>query len=277
MPSTPTDPARRVAHSTLRRIAESAARAGGLVARRLFGTRLDVRLKPDRSEVTDADEAAQAAVVAAIRARRSLDAFLTEETLTSLRVARPTNARLCWVIDPIDGTRNFVRGIPLYTCSVAVMLDGTPLAGAVYDPHRDVLYSASITEGLFVGRRPARSRRPCRGAVRRLRPLVAIPSTPSGAVADLVRAGFGRWVCRNLGSTALHLAFVATGGLDAMLTDNARLWDIAAGWVLVAAAGGRMTSPAGRPLFPLDVQAYTNQKLPTLAASASVYEQLRRP
>jgi myo-inositol-1(or 4)-monophosphatase len=273
------DPADRAAQSALRRIAEEAARAGGAVARRYFRTDLTVRLKADRSEVTDADDAAQAAVIAAIRSHRLSDAFVTEETLALPAGAppapAPTDDVLCWAIDPIDGTRNHVRGIPLYVCSVAAMFAGTPLAGAVYDPERDALYSASAIEGLFINGQPAAPRpvaMPESG--RRLRPLVAIPSTPRGVIAELVHAGLGHWVCRNLGSTALHLAMVAAGELDAMLADNSRLWDVAAGWVLVTAAGGRMTSPAGVPLFPLDVRTCVDHELPTLAASATVHDDI---
>lgn len=282
MPSSDFDPADRGTQSTLRQIAERAARAGGTVARRHFHTDLNVRLKADRSEVTQADDAAQAAVIASIRCQRPADAFVTEETLAlppgDPPAPAPANDVPCWAIDPIDGTRNYVRGIPLYTCSVAAMFGGVPVAGAIYDPQHDVLYSASAIEGLFLDETPAPPRAVAPpDFAHSLRPLVAIPSTPAGAVAGLVYGGLGRWVCRNLGSTALHLALVAVGELDAMLADNSRLWDIAAGWVLVTAAGGKVTSPTGAPLFPLNVQTYADQELPIVAASAAVYEHILRP
>ena len=263
------------AHAALRQLAEQAARVGGDVARGYFRTELAVRLKADHSEVSNADEAAQAALVAAIRAQRSGDAFLTEETLP--RAAMPTaagNDVVCWVIDPIDGTRNFIRGIPIYACSVAAMFGGVPLVGAIYDPQRSVLYSGSQSEGLFVNgvphAGPATSRP--RGTSR---PVVAIPSTVVGPLSEVAHDWLKLFICRNLGSTALHLAMVAIGELDAMLADNARLWDLAAGWVLVGAAGGAVTTPAGAPHFPLDIGLYVDAELPAIAKGAGVVLQTR--
>lgn len=263
MPAAAQNPRDPALQRTLRRLAEQAARAGGRVARQHFARDLAVRLKPDRSEVSDADEAAQAAVVACLRARRPDDALIAEETLTATGPA-PANDRLCWAIDPIDGTRNFVRRIPLYACSVAALLDGAPLVGAVYDVARDVLYSASQAEGLCIDGRPAAARagRPPGGNPR---PVVGLPSNPAGPVAAIAHAWLDRFICRNLGSTALHLVMVATGELDAMLSDNPRLWDIAAGCLAVTATGGRVCSPAGGGLFPLDVRGYAGAELPVLA------------
>jgi myo-inositol-1(or 4)-monophosphatase len=270
MPSAEFDPCHPEALPGLRRLAEEAARAGGQAARLRFRTELDVRLKADRSEVSDADEAAQAAVLACIRAHRPADACIAEETLPgSPSAPSPTNDALCWVIDPIDGTRNFVRGIPLYVCSVAAMLDGLPLVGAIYDPQREVLYSANCPETLLVNGKPQPAGRGARSRPLGVnpKPVVAIPSQPAGAVGPLAHAWLDRFVCRNLGSTALHLAMVATGELDAMLADNCRLWDLAAGWVLVSTAGGKLTSPGGKPIFPLAIERYRGEELPVLARS----------
>jgi myo-inositol-1(or 4)-monophosphatase len=267
----------RPSPAALRLIAEHAARTGGRIARGYFGRVSAVRLKGDRSEVCDADEAAQAAIVAELLAQRPEDALLTEETLR-LPAGQESPAlsgdRVCWVIDPLDGTRNFVRGIPLYACSVAAMLDGWPICGAIFDPVREVLYSAGGAGGLVVagagGALAEDIRARLGGSLGR--PVVGIPSSPKGPVAPIAHRWLDRFVCRSLGSTALQLAWVASGELDATLSDNARLWDITAGWTLVTAAGGRVTSPEGRPLFPLAVQAYRGGELPALAARAGFPE-----
>lgn len=261
----------------LRLLAEEAARAGAEIAREFFGTTYGVDLKADCSEVSEADEAAQVAIIAKLRATRPQDAFLAEETLDlSPAPPSPDNDTLCWVIDPIDGTRNFVRHIPLYSCSVAAMLNGTPLVGAVYDVPRDVMYSASRDGGLFVN---GDLKRPGRVAVSDQQTfseklLVALPSSPQGVSADISHAWFDKYVCRILGSTALHLALVASGDISGTVADNPRLWDIAAGWVLVHAVGGRMVSPDGKEIFPLDIAAYQNQELPILAANAEACGEL---
>lgn len=245
-------------------LAEAAARAGGAVARRHFRTGLEVRLKADRSEVTIADEAAQQAVIATIRAARPADAFIAEERLQLDPPAPPpAPERLCWIIDPIDGTRNYIRHIPLYACSVAVMQGGVPLAGTIYDPERDVLYSAVRGGPLCIDAAPAppRGRRNLNHKL-----VVGLPSSPGPESAALAHAWLDRFVCRSLGSTALHLALVASGELDAMLGDNPRLWDLAAGCLLVEAAGGVTATIEGRPVFPVDVAAYRGEPIVTLAA-----------
>jgi myo-inositol-1(or 4)-monophosphatase len=180
------------------------------------------------------------------------------------------------VIDPIDGTRNFVRHIPLYSCSIAAMLGGTPLVGAVYDIPRDIMYSASRDGGLFVNgdlQRPGRATVSDQQTFSEKR-LVALPSSPRGGPADIAHEWLDKYVCRILGSTALHLALVASGELSGTVADNPRLWDIAAGWVLIHATGGRMVTPDGEDVFPLDIAEYRDQELPVVAANAEASDEL---
>ena len=261
----------------LRRLAEEAARAGGNVARQRYDTLPTVRLKADRSEVSEADQAAQQAVLACLAAQRPDDAVIAEEQQDAASaLPEPDNERVCWVVDPIDGTRNYVRHIPLYACSVAAMWQGYPLVGAVYDPVRDVLYSASRTGGLFVNGARHEARPAAFDARRTLnpKPVVAIPSSPTGPWAAVAHDWLDAFVCRSLGATALHLALVATGELNGMLADNPRLWDVAAGWLLITAAGGRITTPNGEPLFPRDVQTCVPDEFPTLAGDRVHYSTL---
>ena len=277
MPLPHFDPADRDALCELRHLAEAAARAGGSVARRYFRGELQVRLKADRTEVSDADHAAQQAVVATIRAARPDDAFLTEETLeTRAPCHSPANDRLTWIIDPIDGTRNFVRRIPLYACSVGAMFGGYPVVGSIHDAERDVTYTASTAEGLFINAeaQPVATLGRGRAAGLDPRPVVALPSTPTGPIAPIAHTWLGRFVCRNLGSTALHLAQIAAGQLDGALSDNAKLWDLAAGWVLLQAIGGRMTTRDGAAVFPLDIARYADADLPFIAGTADFFARL---
>jgi myo-inositol-1(or 4)-monophosphatase len=251
----------------LRELAELAARAGAAIARRYFDADYGVRLKNDRSEVSEADEAAQAAIIETLRAARPDDGLITEEDLhLDQPPAAPTDDRCCWIIDPIDGTRNFVRRVPLYSTVVAAMFGGHPLVGVVYDVSRDRLFSASQAEGLFINGEPIGTSRERRaGSHPKL--LVAIPSSPTPDIMPITQQWLGKHVNRNLGSTALHLAMVATGEFDAMLADNPKLWDIAAGALLVTSTGGRITTPQGNDIFPIDVATYNREKLPTLAVT----------
>jgi myo-inositol-1(or 4)-monophosphatase len=260
----------------LRGLAEQAARLGGQTARGFFGRALAVELKSDRSEVCAADHAAQSAIVGFLQAQSPNTALLAEETLESDAAHRtPARDQVCWVIDPLDGTRNFLRGIPLYACAVAAMAEGWPVAGAIYDPVRDTLYSASLGDGLRVNAQ-AHALDTVRPTGMNPKPVIAIPSSPRGASAVRAHRWLDRFVCRSFGSTALELAWVAAGLLDAALFANARLWDLAAGWILVTATGAHMTTPDGAALFPLDVAQYHGEELPALAGSIGLHEQLCR-
>ena len=104
--------------------------------------------------------------------------------------------------------------------------------------------------------------------------LVALPSSPRGVPADIAHAWLDKYVCRILGSTALHLALVASGDLSGAVADNPRLWDIAAGWVLVHAVGGRMVTPDGKSVFPLNIAEYRDQEFPIVAANAEACDEL---
>jgi myo-inositol-1(or 4)-monophosphatase len=282
MPPSDSEACRPDALLALRVLAEQAARAGGLVARQKFGHPCTVRRKPDGSEVTDVDEAAQAAVLACLRAARPQDAVIAEEGLadggagaaTRAPVGRPPGAPapdagtgFCWIIDPLDGTRNYVQRIPLYTCSVAVAYRGDPAAGALYDPERDEMYSVSQDGPVLLNGEailPVRPGRPSDSALGR--PLVGIPSSLRGPAYALVRGWGPRVIVRNLGSAALHLAMVAVGQLQAAVMSDTRVWDIAAGGLMVMAAGGLLTALDGRPVFPVDLARYAGEPIACLAS-----------
>jgi myo-inositol-1(or 4)-monophosphatase len=290
----------------LRELAERAARAGGVVARERFRGDNAVRRKPDGSDVTDADEAAQAAVLACLREARPDDGVIAEETVGCVPDAPSvngvpdapvrTNDRLCWIIDPLDGTRNYISGVPIYACTIAAMLGGYPIVGVTYDPEREEMYSASRAEGFLIDGRPVgavaagaspaavasapRGRRspPAAPPEFRRKPLAGIPSSLQGSAYELLQGWRRRVVVRNLGSTALHLALVAAGHLQASLTSDTKLWDIAAGWLMVTVAGGVMTRIDGSPIFPLDVATYSDQAIATLAVTdAQTHARLVHP
>lgn len=277
----------------LRVLAEQAARVGGTVARDAFGQTQKVRLKADQSEVTEADVAAQRAIIDYVRARRPRDRFLGEES-TDNSAAVPASAgampapsgdsgadvfdAVTWIIDPIDGTRNFIRQMPLFACSVAALRAGIPIAGAIFEPIPDVMYSARRGGGLCVNGKPYQptpdERQSATDAERKL--YVGIPSSRRDATKPLVLHAIENHVVRNFGSIALHLALVALGHLDAVVVGNAKLWDIAAGCLLVEESGGLVTAPAGAPLFPIDLARYTGEEIPILAATQAAYERLQR-
>lgn len=258
----------------LRSLAERAARVGGAVAKASYGRIQRVELKADQSEVTEIDVAAERAVIAAIERERADDSFIGEESIRDATHARRSGG-VCWVIDPIDGTRNYIRGLPLFACSVGVLADGYPVAGAIFDPLRDVLYSAAAGQGYAVNGKAvsiAENTPPTAGELGKL--FVAIPSARSRSGQELVRHVIEAHVVRNFGSAALHLALVASGRIDAAVLNNCKLWDIAAGWVMVTEAGGCVTELDGDALPAFDPATYTGENTPVLAGSQAAHARL---
>lgn len=263
--------------SALRRLADDAAREGGRVASAAFGAALRVERKSDGSEVTQADRDAQAAIIRHIRTARPHDRFLGEEDAAP-EVDTPVRPdTIWWIIDPIDGTRNFIRGVPLFACSVAACSSSEPLAGAIYWPPQDTLYSAGLGLGATcdgIALRPLNAAAPPDG--RSGRPVVGVPSAMNDEIRSIALEWIERGVVRNLGSTALHLALVATGGMDAALCSDSKLWDIAAGWIMIRELGGFITAPDGSPIFPRDIAAYDYSSTPCITIrDARVAERLR--
>lgn len=265
-------------------LAESAARIGGELARKSFGRRQRVTLKDDRSEVTEVDLAVERAIITHIRAERPQDTFIGEESAAQGPHAPPSNPRssivnpqpVCWVIDPIDGTRNYIRDLPWFTCSVAAMQGGEPVAGAIFDPTQNAMYAAArgcrmLVDGQTITPSDARADN-VYGPHAKL--IVGIPSARREATGALVLHALEKHVVRNFGSAALHLALTALGRLDLAVAGNAKLWDIAAGCLLVRESGGVVTSPAGRPIFPLDVSRYAGEETPVLAGRPDAHARL---
>ena len=276
------DPANPEYLDSLRKLAESAARVGGEVARASFGSDLEISFKDDRSEVTEVDLAAERAIVAHIRAARPHDAFIGEEGVSladsggqSVKSALADPRAVCWIIDPIDGTRNYVRGAPFFACSVAAMHGGWPIAGAVFAPMSDAMYSAAVGRGFLINGRatPNRLDNPAPN-VADGRMLVGIPSARRKATRHFALHAVEKHVVRNYGSAALHLALLAAGQLDAAVCGNGKLWDIAGGAVLVTESGALITTPQGTPLFPLDLATYAGEDVPTIAGSPAAHARL---
>jgi len=137
-----------------RETCEAAARAGGDELKSWRG-RFKTREKGVSDLVTDADVASQAAVQGVIAAQFPNDAFLGEEQ--TLKSARPKSDQLIWIVDPLDGTTNYVHGYPNYAVSVAVARGNDLLAGVIYDPVRDQCFSAAKGQGAWCDGEPLKT------------------------------------------------------------------------------------------------------------------------
>lgn len=225
----------------MKEIALHAAVAGGEVVKSFFeNTNLRRELKDDKSFVTEADKKTEETIVAVLRAAFPEHGFLGEEG-----GGENEQAEHVWVIDPIDGTGNFINGIPLFGISIALLRGGQPVLGVIFNPITYSLYVAEKGKGVLYNDKSV---------------TVSKQSAPEGAVTF----GYGRKgkerafalaakaphffkTVRILGSAVLDLAYVARGGTEAAVGVELNKWDYAAGVLLVTEAGGTVTKHDGSP------------------------------
>jgi myo-inositol-1(or 4)-monophosphatase len=186
----------------------------------------------------------------------------------------PSAARYCWVIDPIDGTRNFVNGVPCFSTSIAVLDRGQPVVGVVVEHNRRDVFEATLSGGARLNGDPIH----CADPPPNRDTLIGLTSDKTSLTRKVLEAWSATQgiVLRNLGSTAVHLALVASGALAADFCCLCKIWDIAAGALLITEAGGRITTPYGDPRIPFDLSLEPTAKLPILAAAPATHERLLR-
>ena len=198
----------------------------------------------DVDVVTEADRAAEALIRDRIRAARPDDAFLGEE-----EDAEPGTTGVRWIIDPIDGTVNFLYGLPQYAVSIAAEVDGEVVAGVVIDVAKDVEYVARPgTEGVVALRdgRPITVRGPAPLAQRLIATGFAYRAEVRAVQAQAVARLLPRIRdIRRLGSCALDLCAVAEGTLDGYVEEGVNLWDHAAAGYIARAAGATTRTLVG--------------------------------
>jgi myo-inositol-1(or 4)-monophosphatase len=223
--------------------------------------------------VTAHDRAVQRLIVAELRARHGDDGIIGEENeaggITSQDARAGTRA---WVIDPIDGTNNYVAGFAAFAVCIGRLDAGIPTLGVVHDPVRAVTYAAAHGAGAWVvtaaGARAARvATGPADG--RALVMLTCNLLDRHGRLPGFITHWLTRapWRMRMLGSAALEAAEVGAGAAHAALTINGKLWDVAAAAAIVLEAGGVITDLEGRPRFPYPTAGYDGAKVPFLAGS----------
>jgi histidinol-phosphatase len=220
-----------------------AARAAGAIALRYFRSDVRVMRKADHTPVTQADQEAETAIAERLRSAFPDIGFLGEE------FGAQGNQSRRWIVDPIDGTKNFVRGIPYWATLLALEEDGEITLGVVHSPATGELYWASRGQGAWLDGVPLRV-----SAVGRLREAMITHSS-----LNLLRSldggrrwdGFVRLVDRTDRQRGFGdyfgYTFVLRGQAEIMLEADVKPWDIAPFKVLFEEAGGRFTDLAGRP------------------------------
>lgn len=219
-------------------VATEAALKAGAIQKAKYGQEIEIQHKGEIDLVTEVDRASEDAILASIRAGFPDHDIVTEET----HIER-TGSRFVWFVDPMDGTTNFAHGYPFFCASVALTVDGERVAGAVYDPIKDELFTAE------------------RGAGAHLNGRRLHVSTSSDLLRSLLVTGFPYDLHTNLesslrlfnrfmakarairrdGAAALDLSYCAAGRIEGFWEERLKPWDVMAGALMVEEAGGRIT------------------------------------
>ncbi|NLF07036.1 MAG: inositol monophosphatase [Pirellulaceae bacterium] len=249
------------------RICETAVRAGGEVIQSWLG-RTETREKAPADLVTEADFAAQETVRRIVLEAFPDHALLGEES--DGQSAAITTSSHRWIVDPLDGTTNFVHGVPHYCVSLALEREGELLVGAVFDPSLDECFTAAAGRGARLNGSEIHA-----SAVADLSKALAAAGFPPGVKRgspdlDLFLEMVPRCqAIRRTGSAALNLCYVAAGRFDMFWSYSTHVWDVAAGVLMIREAGGSVSAADGGP-FRLDEAHFL------AAANPTLHEKLRR-
>lgn len=231
--------------SALMNVMMSAARKASRGLKRDFGEveQLQVSRKGPADFVTAADLRAERILREELERARPGYGFLMEET----GEVAGTDRTHRWLVDPLDGTLNFMHGLPHFAVSIALERDGQLVAGLVYDPVKEEMFTAEKGRGAFMNDRRIRvsSRRDIRTAL--LATGIPFPGRPEHTrfLLELETAMSAAAGVRRYGAAALDLAYVAAGRYDGFWERGLSPWDVAAGIVLVREAGGFVQDLAG--------------------------------
>ena len=226
---------------------EAARRAAGVLED--WRRRFQVREKGRFDLVTDADLASQRAIYEYLAGRFPAHAFLGEEDAKHHRPG--PDAPPTWVIDPIDGTTNYVHDCPLYCVSIGLQVAGEMVVGVILDPSRQELFRAAKGHGAWLGDRRLRT-----SAAAGLGEALLATGFPPDLRGQERTLEWWRYfslraqALRRTGSTALNMAYVAAGRFDAYYAYDNHVWDVAAGVVLVREAGGAISNIDGTDYDP---------------------------
>ena len=183
--------------------------------------KLQVSLKGPNNFVTNADRKAEEIIISELEKSKKNFSILTEES----GFIEKKDKENFWIVDPIDGTTNFLNGVPHFCISIALLVDKEIIAGVTYDPIKDEIFFAEKNNGSYLNNK-------------------SIRVSQKNKIYDcLYGVNFRNnlpenFLIRNTGSAALDLAYVSSGRFDGCLQKNVNLWDIAAGTLLIKEAGG---------------------------------------
>lgn len=224
--------------------AVQAARLAGDVLQEWAG-KFTVKHKSHAADlVTEADLAAQNVIYEALHGQFADHGFLGEEGLQQDGGA----SKYRWVIDPLDGTSNYVHGYPAYAVSIGLEHQGELVAGVIFDPNKDEMFTAAKGQGAALNGRPLHV-----SDTNQLSQSMLVASFPPGVkndgpeIARFLNVLPQAQTIHRTGSAALNLAYIAAGRMEGYWSTSLKAWDMAAGVLIVREAGGQVTACDGHP------------------------------
>ncbi|MCH6258041.1 inositol monophosphatase [Puniceicoccaceae bacterium K14] len=226
--------------------------------------------KHDGSRVTEADLTLSTSIMEEIKEAFPSDQFFSEE-LEPESCPITVKPGYSWMLDPIDGTNNFANGISLCGISLALLKDGDPVYGFVYDHASRKLYHGGENKGMFAGDTPIKIDRESVSS----QSIISVQTAASEeSVSDVSKLQM-KFKVRSFGSSALHLTYVTVGLADGVVEHSIKTWDIAAGYAILKASGGEFRF-FGEPQFPLREFHVQSKGFGFMAGSPSVCRELAR-
>jgi myo-inositol-1(or 4)-monophosphatase len=225
--------------SDVLQIVEVIARQAGAVLLEGYGNVRHIQQKGVIDLVTEFDMRSEDVIISSIQQKFPDHAILAEESGHN-----ETISEYQWVIDPLDGTTNFAHGIPVFSVSIALLRNNSPVVGVVYDPIRNEMFSAELGQGATLNRHSIHvsSATDLGQAVISTGFPYDVRTNPQNNFVQFAQFQLRAQAVRHLASAALDCAWTATGRLDGYWEFGVKPWDVGAGALIVREAGGRVTS-----------------------------------
>ena len=212
---------------------------------------LQVSRKGPKDFVTKTDKKVEKILIEELTKSKKNYSFITEETGKIIN----KNKDVFWVIDPIDGTTNFLHGIPHFAISIALQMDNEIISGLIFDPIKNEMFYAEKNNGAFFNNNRIRASNKSN-----------IEECLFASNSDGLKSIFPKLNLRNTGCAALDLAYVGCGRLDGYFHNKINLWDIASGIIIIQEAGGKIN----------DIKDFQINKINIRAANPNIYEKMLR-
>ena len=210
---------------------------------------LQVSKKGPRDFVTKTDKKVEKILIEELSKAKKNYSFITEE---SGKIDN-SNKDACWIIDPIDGTINFMHGIPHFAISIALRINGNLKSGLIFDPIKSEIFYAEKNSGAYFNNHRVR-----------VSSKVNLEECLFSSNSDGVKYATPNLNMRNTGCAALDLAYVGAGRLDGFFNNKINIWDIAAGILIIEEAGGKVS----------DISEYGDEAIDIKASNSNIYQKM---